>query len=43
LIEAANFVKALEKHQGIYVAAPEEIASGMGWLKKDLGHKGTML
>lgn len=32
LIEAANFVKLLEKHQGIHVASPEEIARRMGWI-----------
>jgi glucose-1-phosphate thymidylyltransferase len=32
LIEAANFVKALEKHQGINVASLEEIALNMGWI-----------
>jgi glucose-1-phosphate thymidylyltransferase len=36
LIEAANFVKALEKHQGIHVASPEEIALDMGWIDKNL-------
>ena len=34
LIEAANFVKALERHQGIRLAAPEEIAFGAGWVGK---------
>ncbi len=34
LIEAANFVKTLERHQGIRLAAPEEIALGAGWVGK---------
>lgn len=34
LMEAANFVKTLEKHQGINIASPEEIAVEMGWLEK---------
>jgi glucose-1-phosphate thymidylyltransferase len=33
LIDAANFVKALEKHQGIHVAEPEEIALNKGWIE----------
>ncbi len=32
LIEAANFVKMLEKHQGIHVASPEKIARSRGWI-----------
>ncbi|NMA24667.1 MAG: glucose-1-phosphate thymidylyltransferase RfbA [Clostridiales bacterium] len=32
LIEAANFVKILEKHQGIHVASPDEIALAKGWI-----------
>lgn len=32
LIDAANFVKTLEKYQGIHVASPEEIALDKGWI-----------
>ncbi|SHH59494.1 glucose-1-phosphate thymidylyltransferase [Sporobacter termitidis DSM 10068] len=35
LIDAANFVKMLEKHQGIRVASPEEIAMDKGWVDKN--------
>jgi glucose-1-phosphate thymidylyltransferase len=36
LIEAANFVRALEKYQGIHVGSPEEIALSKGWLDRAL-------
>jgi glucose-1-phosphate thymidylyltransferase len=36
LMEAANFVRTLEKHQGIHVAAPEEIALKKQWIATDL-------
>ena len=32
LVEATNFVKTIEEHQGIKVAAPEEIAYINGWI-----------
>ncbi|WHY66791.1 glucose-1-phosphate thymidylyltransferase RfbA [Neobacillus sp. SuZ13] len=35
LIEATNFVKTVEEHQGIKIAAPEEIAYINGWIGKD--------
>lgn len=35
LIEAANFVKTLETHQKIQIAAPEEIALDMGWIGRE--------
>jgi glucose-1-phosphate thymidylyltransferase len=33
LVEATNFVKTIEDHQGIKIAAPEEIAYINGWIK----------
>jgi glucose-1-phosphate thymidylyltransferase len=35
LVEATNFVKTIEDHQGIKIAAPEEIAYINGWIGKD--------
>jgi glucose-1-phosphate thymidylyltransferase len=35
LVEASNFVKTIEDHQGIKIAAPEEIAYINGWIGKD--------
>jgi glucose-1-phosphate thymidylyltransferase len=35
LIEASNFVKTVEEHQGIKIAAPEEIAYINGWIGKE--------
>jgi glucose-1-phosphate thymidylyltransferase len=35
LIEASNFVKTIEDHQGIKIAAPEEIAYINGWIGKE--------
>jgi glucose-1-phosphate thymidylyltransferase len=35
LIEASNFVKTVEEHQGIKIAAPEEIAFINGWIGKE--------
>ena len=32
LVEATNFVKTIEDHQGIKIAAPEEIAFINGWI-----------
>ncbi|RSK28855.1 glucose-1-phosphate thymidylyltransferase [Bacillus sp. HMF5848] len=32
LVEATNFVKTLEEHQGVKIAAPEEIAYVNGWI-----------
>lgn len=32
LVEATNFVKTVEEHQGIKIAAPEEIAYINGWI-----------
>ncbi|WML24566.1 glucose-1-phosphate thymidylyltransferase RfbA [Neobacillus sp. OS1-33] len=34
LVEATNFVKTVEEHQGIKIAAPEEIAYINGWIGK---------
>lgn len=34
LVEATNFVKTIEEHQGIKIAAPEEIAYINGWIEK---------
>lgn len=35
LIEASNFVAALEKRQGLQVCCPEEIAFRQGWINAD--------
>lgn len=35
LVEATNFVKTIEEHQGIKIAAPEEIAYINGWIEKE--------
>jgi len=35
LSEASEFVRVLEKHQGIKISAPEEIAFRMGWISQD--------
>lgn len=35
LVEATNFVKTVEEHQGIKIAAPEEIAYINGWIDRD--------
>lgn len=34
LVDATNFVRTLEEHQGIKISAPEEIAYINGWIKK---------
>jgi glucose-1-phosphate thymidylyltransferase len=35
LVSATNFVKTVEEHQGIKIAAPEEIAFINGWIGKE--------
>jgi glucose-1-phosphate thymidylyltransferase len=35
LLEAANFVEALQKRQGLQICCPEEIAYRQGWLNRD--------
>ncbi|MDQ0232758.1 glucose-1-phosphate thymidylyltransferase RfbA [Metabacillus malikii] len=35
LVEATNFVKTVEEHQGIKIAAPEEVAFINGWITKN--------
>lgn len=35
LVEATNFVKTVEEHQGIKIAAPEEVAFINGWISKE--------
>ena len=34
-MEAADFVRMVEKRQGIKISAPEEIAYNYGWISKD--------
>ena len=36
LIEASNYIKILEEHQGLKVCCPEEIAYKNGWISKDV-------
>ncbi len=35
LLQAANFVQALQSRQGLQIACPEEIAFGQGWITRD--------
>ena len=35
LVEAAEFIRALEKRQGFKVACPEEIAFHQGWISRE--------
>ena len=35
LVEASNYVKILEEHQGLKVCCPEEIAYKNGWISKE--------
>ena len=35
LVEAADFVRMIEKRQGIKISAPEEIAYKYGWISRD--------
>ena len=32
LLEASSFIATIQKRQGLYVAAPEEIAYAQGWI-----------
>lgn len=36
LVDAADFVRMIEKRQGIKISAPEEIAYKNGWITKDI-------
>jgi glucose-1-phosphate thymidylyltransferase len=36
LVEASDFVRMIEKRQGVKISAPEEIAFRKGWISKDL-------
>jgi glucose-1-phosphate thymidylyltransferase len=38
LIQAANFVQAVEERQGLMIACPEEIAYQMGFINHDQLH-----
>ena len=35
LVDAADFVRMIEKRQGIKISAPEEIAFKYGWIDRD--------
>jgi glucose-1-phosphate thymidylyltransferase len=35
LVEAAEFVRALEKRQGFRIACPEEISYNAGWIERE--------
>lgn len=35
LVDATNFVRTIEEHQGIKISAPEEIAYIKGWISKE--------
>jgi len=35
LLEAAEFVKTVQKRQGIVISSPEEIAYNNGWVSKE--------
>ena len=35
LVEASNYIKILEDHQGLKVCCPEEIAYKNGWITKE--------
>jgi glucose-1-phosphate thymidylyltransferase len=35
LLQAANFVQALQARQGLQIANPEEIAFGLGWISRE--------
>lgn len=35
LLQAANFVQALQARQGLQIANPEEIAFGLGWITRE--------
>ena len=35
LVEATNYIKIIEEHQGIKISCPEEIAFLQGWISKD--------
>lgn len=35
LVDATNFVRTIEEHQGIKIAAPEEVAYINGWITKE--------
>ena len=36
LLQAANFVQALQARQGLQIANPEEIAFGLGWISREV-------
>ena len=35
LVDASNYIKLLEDHQGLKVCCPEEIAYKNGWISKE--------
>jgi glucose-1-phosphate thymidylyltransferase len=44
LVDASNFVKTIEDHEGLKICCPEEIAYNKGWIsKEDLLKAGEMM
>ena len=43
LIDAADFVKTIQKQQGIRISAPEEIAWRRGWIDDEKSYDAVFL